>query len=364
LAGFLLLAALGLADLAPQARAADCAPPGWFNTIRLKQRPDEFIATGKGEDVLTALREARRQLGAVVAKKLGKEILELPNVKPSLNLKVYRQEEYLKGLPAAVAVDLYSFRLLKGETVCGEQFVAVGMSKSEAVDDLTRQSRLIDHMYAAITGAIEKYETERVREERPIAKTPSFAPQEAAVQRLRAFAKGLKTSDVYESQWLDPLQKRIDRITPLIAAADKLTWTQARAKAVEPITTAIVAAEKYAAAVRDWRSKEYIAAFNIFSDLAAGGDAAAQFTVAMMYYEAQGVKRDYREAMTWLRRSADQGNALAKPIIGFMYLTGRGVEADMQQGLDWIKAGQDDGASCRLEMDVQSCRAAGAAGPE
>jgi hypothetical protein len=43
-----------------------------------------------------------------------------------------------------------------------------------------------------------------------------------------------------------------------------------------------------------------------------------------MYYHGKGVSRDYKEAMRWYTKAAEQGNAQAQYFVGGMYAIGRG----------------------------------------
>ena len=44
-----------------------------------------------------------------------------------------------------------------------------------------------------------------------------------------------------------------------------------------------------------------------------------------MYGKGQGVPQDYKEAVRWYRKAANQGLALAQYNLGVMYLLGQGV---------------------------------------
>ena len=45
------------------------------------------------------------------------------------------------------------------------------------------------------------------------------------------------------------------------------------------------------------------------------GFAEAQFFLGNMYYEGQGVPKDDKQAVYWLKKSAEQGNTIAKTIL-------------------------------------------------
>ncbi|MDR2763209.1 MAG: sel1 repeat family protein, partial [Planctomycetaceae bacterium] len=49
---------------------------------------------------------------------------------------------------------------------------------------------------------------------------------------------------------------------------------------------------------------------------AKNGDAAAQFTLGLCYYDGKGVTKDLIEAVKWYRKAAEQGNSKAQYILG------------------------------------------------
>src|SRR5438128_229016 len=48
------------------------------------------------------------------------------------------------------------------------------------------------------------------------------------------------------------------------------------------------------------------------------GDAKAQHSLGVSYYQGEGVPRDYDEAVRWYRKAAEQGDANAKYALGVM----------------------------------------------
>src|SRR5262250_3082008 len=52
---------------------------------------------------------------------------------------------------------------------------------------------------------------------------------------------------------------------------------------------------------------------------AAAGDARAQFVLANHYYGGIGVSQDYRQALLWYSKAANQGFAPAQTQLGSMY---------------------------------------------
>ena len=50
-----------------------------------------------------------------------------------------------------------------------------------------------------------------------------------------------------------------------------------------------------------------------------------------MYANGIGVKRDYKEAVTWNRKAAEQGRAEAQCNLGWMYTNSHGVKQDEKE---------------------------------
>ena len=88
-----------------------------------------------------------------------------------------------------------------------------------------------------------------------------------------------------------------------------------------------------------------------FQKAADQGHADAQNNLGIMYYEGEGVSRDFVKAAHWFRQSAEQGNADAQYNLGTMYEDGEGVPVDLVQAYQWFllsaKQGDDDAkAAC------------------
>ncbi|MCL2713224.1 MAG: sel1 repeat family protein [Alphaproteobacteria bacterium] len=66
---------------------------------------------------------------------------------------------------------------------------------------------------------------------------------------------------------------------------------------------------------------------------AEGGDAHAQFNLAVMYRTVRGVARDLVEAMRWFRRAADQGLAAAQHNLAVAHYEGDGVAQDTAEAV-------------------------------
>jgi uncharacterized protein len=75
---------------------------------------------------------------------------------------------------------------------------------------------------------------------------------------------------------------------------------------------------------------------------AAAGDAEAQFTLGKNYEAGRsGLKKDYAEAASWYRKSAEQGNIYAQASLGILYHSGKGLPHDDVQAEMWFTISAD-----------------------
>ena len=64
---------------------------------------------------------------------------------------------------------------------------------------------------------------------------------------------------------------------------------------------------------------------------------AAQSNLGVRYEKGRGVKQDYKEAVTWYTRAAEQGFAKAQCAIGIMYDDGAGLQQDHTEAVAWYR---------------------------
>jgi TPR repeat protein len=76
---------------------------------------------------------------------------------------------------------------------------------------------------------------------------------------------------------------------------------------------------------------------------AAAGDARAQFALANQYYRGLGVPQDYRQALLWYSKSANQGFAPAETQLGNMYQHKWGVPRDYKRALAYYRSAAKQG---------------------
>ena len=74
------------------------------------------------------------------------------------------------------------------------------------------------------------------------------------------------------------------------------------------------------------------------------GNINGQVNAGRAYYDGDGVRRNYKQAMKWWRRAAEQGDPTAQTNLAVMYALGRGVRIDYVQANMWfsLAAAQGD----------------------
>ena len=81
--------------------------------------------------------------------------------------------------------------------------------------------------------------------------------------------------------------------------------------------------------------------------------AAKTYTAREMYEMGQSFydKGDYKEAMSWYLKAAENGYSDAQSELGFMYMNGEGVPVNKSEGAKWlIKAGENGDAMAQRAL--------------
>ena len=71
--------------------------------------------------------------------------------------------------------------------------------------------------------------------------------------------------------------------------------------------------------------------------------AEAHYAVAKLYWQGQGVPRDYYKAHDWLLRAAELDHAGAQAKLGYMYTDGLAVSQDYEEALRWFEKAAKNG---------------------
>lgn len=85
----------------------------------------------------------------------------------------------------------------------------------------------------------------------------------------------------------------------------------------------------------------YAEAYCRWKPIAAQGDVDAQYNLAWLYANGNGMTVDVGKALYWWEKAAETGHADAEFAMGLAYTTGEGIKRDMQAAIAWfIKAAQ------------------------
>ena len=82
--------------------------------------------------------------------------------------------------------------------------------------------------------------------------------------------------------------------------------------------------------------EDYREAMKWFRKAAEQEHASAQFNMGVMYHDGEGVPEDYREAMKWYRMAAEQGDVEAQYQLGGMYSLGEGIPEAYVKAYAWV----------------------------
>ncbi len=88
--------------------------------------------------------------------------------------------------------------------------------------------------------------------------------------------------------------------------------------------------------------------FNRYITAAQNGDAAAQNSIGICYFDGNGVEKDEEKAVYWFRKSAEQGHAHAQYNLGLRHYYGQGVEQDYKKAMQWFQKAANQGLSSAM----------------
>ena len=92
-----------------------------------------------------------------------------------------------------------------------------------------------------------------------------------------------------------------------------------------------------------FKAKKYKEAYPACLKAAKSGNVSAEFNLAEMYGNGNGVKADKAEALMWLRKAADHGYAKAQYRLGFLLAAGELVKQDFEEAMRWFLKSAEQG---------------------
>jgi len=103
-----------------------------------------------------------------------------------------------------------------------------------------------------------------------------------------------------------------------------------------------------------------IEAGKVFSELAAQGHPFAQFSLAQLYHNGIGMKKDLKEAFSLYEVSAKNGISEANTMIGNMYTTGEAGKVDLTKAAEYFtKAAEKGDISALMSLGAFYSRGTG-----
>ena len=82
------------------------------------------------------------------------------------------------------------------------------------------------------------------------------------------------------------------------------------------------------------------------------GDPNAQYNLARLYLDGNGVEADPRQAARWFNLAAEKGHAPAQALLGELLINGQGVPAQRARGLMWLALARDSAQGRKDEWIV------------
>lgn len=85
-------------------------------------------------------------------------------------------------------------------------------------------------------------------------------------------------------------------------------------------------------------NEDFETALNGFTALAEQGDAKAQYYLGLMHHKGYGTERNFKLAVFWYEKAAEQGLADAQHGAAVMYYAGKfGLKSDFDKAAHWVK---------------------------
>ena len=98
------------------------------------------------------------------------------------------------------------------------------------------------------------------------------------------------------------------------------------------------------------KEKDFYGAANVCENLAKKNNRNAQFSLATLYYDGNGVMEDNSQALKWFRKAAENNHAQAQYNLAIMLASGLGAEADLVEAFAWLKISQSKGYKPATEV--------------
>ncbi|MCK5698059.1 MAG: sel1 repeat family protein [Gammaproteobacteria bacterium] len=93
------------------------------------------------------------------------------------------------------------------------------------------------------------------------------------------------------------------------------------------------------------QKQSYYEAADVCKIMAKKGERNAQFSLAVMYYQGNGMMSNMNDSQKWMRKAALQNHNQAQYNLGLMIANGQGSEADLIEAYAWLTISAENGYS-------------------
>ena len=100
----------------------------------------------------------------------------------------------------------------------------------------------------------------------------------------------------------------------------------------------------YNTAIDYYNNGDYKMALGYFLKAANQNNSEAQYILGYFYTGGIGTKQDLTQSLKWYQKAAKNGHLNAKINLGFMYIAGQGTKVDYTKAAYWIKQAKDKGS--------------------
>ena len=108
-------------------------------------------------------------------------------------------------------------------------------------------------------------------------------------------------------------------------------------------SVSVATAQNFNKGFEAYDAGDYQTALQEWRPLADQGDVDAQYNLALMYLNGQGVPQDFAEAARWYQLAAEQGFPKAQYNLALMYHNGQGVPQDYAEAIKWWRLAAEQG---------------------
>ena len=109
-------------------------------------------------------------------------------------------------------------------------------------------------------------------------------------------------------------------------------------------------ADELTQALDNYENGNFLSAAVLLQSLAEKDNAVAQYHLAFMYFNGDGLNQDEDTAAYWFERAARNGHAAAQDTLAYLYLNGRGLPADPVVAYAWYTLAADNGIFLAQEI--------------